>query len=185
MPLLPAVFLDRDGTLNRQIIREGRPYPPATLEEFRLYEGVAQCCEQLKAAGFVLVVVTNQPDVGRGTQDRQIVESMHRHLQSLIPSIDLIQVCYHGGENHGQPCACRKPRPGMLISAAAHLGLDLSQSWMVGDRWRDVEAGHSAGCRTIFIDHSYAEPAPNPAPHFTVHSFEEATLAILQRQKLP
>src|SRR5687768_15696879 len=103
MTLRPAVFLDRDGTLNVQVVRDGKPYPPDTLADFRLYEGVVESCARLKAAGIALVVVTNQPDVGRGKQMRAVVESMHAHLQQLVPSLDLIQVCYHGGEAHGQP----------------------------------------------------------------------------------
>lgn len=179
MSLRPAVFLDRDGTLNVQIVRDGKPYPPDTLAEFRLYDGVAEGCARLKAAGFALVVATNQPDVGRGKQAQAVVESMHAHLQRLVPSLDLIQVCYHGGDAHGQPCACRKPKPGMLLDATALLGLDLKRSWMVGDRWGDIDAGHAAGCRTVFIDHGYTERAPTHAPHFTIRTFPEAVGIIL------
>jgi D-glycero-D-manno-heptose 1,7-bisphosphate phosphatase len=179
MPLRPAVFLDRDGTLNVQVVRDGKPYPPDTLADFRLYEGVVESCARLKAAGFALVVVTNQPDVGRGKQMQAVVESMHAYLQQLVPSLDLIQVCYHGGDAHGQPCACRKPKPGMLLEAAAKLGLDLKRSWMVGDRWGDIDAGHAAGCRTLFIDHGYTERAPAHPPHFTVTTFPAAAGIIL------
>ncbi len=179
MSLRPAVFLDRDGTLNVQVVRDGKPYPPDTLAEFRLYDGVAEACAGLKAAGYVLVVATNQPDVGRGKQQQAVVESMHARLSELVPALELIQVCYHGGDAHGQPCACRKPKPGMLIDAARQLGLDLARSWMVGDRWGDIDAGHAAGCRTIFIDHGYTERPPARAPHFTVHDFAAAAGIIL------
>ncbi len=177
--LRPAVFLDRDGTLNAAVVRDGKPYPPDTLAGFRLHDGVAESCARLKAAGHVLVVATNQPDVGRGKQDRAVVESMHARLRELIPALDLIQVCYHGGAAHGQPCACRKPAPGMLLDAAARLGLDLARSWMVGDRWGDIDAGHAAGCRTILIAHGYAERAPARPPHFTVKSLPAAAGIIL------
>lgn len=179
MSLRPAVFLDRDGTLNVQVVRQGKPYPPATLADFRLFPGVPEDCARLKAAGYQLVVATNQPDVGRGTQSQAVVEAMHAHLRTLVPALDDIQVCYHGGAAHGQPCTCRKPAPGMLTAAAANLGLDLARSWMVGDRWGDIEAGHAAGCRTIFIDHGYVEKAPAKPPHFTVASFAAATGIIL------
>lgn len=178
MTLRPAVFLDRDGTLNAPIIRDGKPYPPATVAEFRLLDGVASGCAQLKAAGFALVVATNQPDVGRGTQSQAVVEAMHAHLLRLVPQIDLIQVCYHGGTDHGQPCDCRKPKPAMLLDAARRLGLDQERSWMIGDRWRDIDCGHAAGCRTIFLDWGYFEQL-RARPNFTVKSFPEAVGIIL------
>lgn len=177
MTLRPAVFLDRDGTLNRQIVRDGKPYPPATLDEFRLYDGVAADCARLKAAGFVLVVATNQPDVGRGTQQQGVVESMHARLRQLVPALDHIEVCYDPGR--GVPSLRRKPEPGMLLDAARALQLDLARSWMVGDRWGDIDAGHAAGCRIVFIDWGYTERAPSRPPHFTVKSFTEATGIIL------
>ena len=175
----PAVFLDRDGTLNLQVVRDGKPYPPATPADFRLFDGVAADCARLKAAGFVLVVATNQPDVGRGTQARAVVEAMHAQLQRLVPSLDLIQVCYHGGAAHGQPCSCRKPAPGLLLDAAQTLGLDLPRSWMVGDRWGDIDAGHAAGCRTVLIDHGYTERTSARPPHFTVKNLTQAVGIIL------
>jgi D-glycero-D-manno-heptose 1,7-bisphosphate phosphatase len=176
-----AIFLDRDGTLNLPVIRDGRPYPPHNLAEFRLFDGVVDACAQLKAAGYKLVVVTNQPDVGRGTQEQSVVEAMHTSLLGHLPSIDMIQVCYHGGEAHGQPCKCRKPAPGMLLQAADSLEINLGASWMIGDRWGDIDAGHAAGCRTILIDHGYAERAPTWPPDFIVKSLAEAAGIILAR----
>ncbi len=176
----PAVFLDRDGTLNLPVVRAGQPYPPATLEEFSLYPDATDSCTRLHAAGFVLVVATNQPDVGRGTQPQAVVEAMHALLQNLIPEIARIEVCYDPGR--GAPSTRRKPAPGMLREAAASLGLDLARSWMVGDRWRDIDAGHAAGCRTIFLDHGYAEALRTP-PDFTVRSFAEAAGIILAQSE--
>jgi D-glycero-D-manno-heptose 1,7-bisphosphate phosphatase len=179
MPLRPAVFLDRDGTLNRQIIREGKPYPPQTLAEFQLFPGVPEACAQLAAAGYVLVVATNQPDVGRGTQPQAIVEAMHAKLLSLVPSLSLIEVCYAPGQGVAHPeDRRRKPEPGMLLDAAAALGLDLARSWMIGDRWRDIDCGRRAGVRTVFIDFGYAEEL-RAAPDFSVKSFPEATRTVL------
>lgn len=176
----PAVFLDRDGTLNRQIIREGKPYPPAALDEFALFEGVPEACARLAAAGYVLVVVTNQPDVGRGTQSQGVVEAMHARLREWIPSLAQIEVCYAPGRGEGPPDRRRKPEPGMVLDAALALDLDLSRSWLVGDRWRDVDCGKRAGVRTIFIDFGYAEELRAP-PDLTVRSFVEAADAILAR----
>jgi len=176
MPRRPAVFLDRDGTLNVQVVREGRPYPPQTLDEFRLFPDVAAGCRQLAAAGYVLVVATNQPDVGRGTQAQSVVEAMHARLQSLVPEIARIEVCYDPGR--GEPSRRRKPEPGMLLDAAQALDLALARSWMIGDRWRDVDCGRRAGVRTVLIDFGYDETAPTP-PDFTVRSFGEAIRIVL------
>ena len=129
-----AVFLDRDGTLNQASVRNGKSYPPVALDEFRLLPGVSRAAERLKAAGYLLIVVTNQPDVGAGRQQREIVEAMHVKLRSLLP-IDDVLVCYHP---EGEGCGCRKPAPGMILRAAATWRIDLAASYMVGDRWRDV-----------------------------------------------
>ena len=153
--LRPAVFLDRDGTLNVQVVRGGKPYPPDKLEEFRLFDGVPEACRSLKAAGYALVVATNQPDVGRGDQSQAAVEAMHARLQSLVPEIDRIEACYDPGR--AELSRRRKPEPGMLLDAAKALGLDLSHSWMIGDRWRDIDCGRRAGVRTVFIDFGYSE----------------------------
>jgi D-glycero-D-manno-heptose 1,7-bisphosphate phosphatase len=175
-PNRPAVFLDRDGTLNAAVVRGGRPYPPTTPAEFALLPGVVDGCARLKAAGFVLVVATNQPDVGRGTLSRATVESIHARLCELLP-IDRVEASYdHGGEN--PPSVFRKPAPGMLLRAARELRLDLARSWMVGDRWRDVDCGRSAGCRTVLIDCGYAEDLREP-PDFIVRNFTEAVDIIL------
>jgi D-glycero-D-manno-heptose 1,7-bisphosphate phosphatase len=174
-----AVFLDRDGVLNPSVVRDGLPFPPARVADFELYPDVAEACKKLKQAGFLLIVVTNQPDVGRGTQPREIVDAIHAKLRDLLPSLDAIEVCFHGGERYGDPCDCRKPKPGMVLGAAATHGIDLSRSFLVGDRWRDVDCAHAAGCRAIFIDHGYRE-ALKEKPEFTVSTFEEAAEIILR-----
>ena len=175
-PLRPAVFLDRDGTLNRQVVRDGKPYPPQSVAEFDLFPGVPEACAQLAAAGYVLVVATNQPDVGRGTQPQAVVEAMHAKLQKLVPEISRVEVCYDPGR--GEKSLRRKPEPGMLLDAARDLGLDLARSWMVGDRWRDIDCGKRAGVRTVFIDFGYAEEL-KAKPDFTVSSFVDAVRIIL------
>lgn len=180
----PAVFLDRDGTLNRQIIRDGRPYPPQTLAEFALFPDVPAACAKLADAGFVLVVVTNQPDVGRGTQSQAEVESMHEILRTQLPQIARVEVCYAAGRAGDPPDRRRKPEPGMVLDAALELDLDLSRSWMVGDRWRDVDCGKRAGLRTVFIDYGYSE-ALRTAPDFTVKSFAQAAAVILAHAAAP
>ena len=174
--LKPAVFLDRDGTLNVQVIRDGKPYAPRSLSDFSLFPKVPENCAALKAAGFTLVVATNQPDVGRGDMSQHIVEVMHEKLLKEVPSIDRIEVSYDSGKT---PAPRRKPEPGMLLDAAKALSLDLNKSWMVGDRWRDIDCGKRANVRTIFIDFGYDETLQSK-PDFTVHSFAEAVETILK-----
>ncbi|MDW7980604.1 MAG: HAD family hydrolase [Verrucomicrobiales bacterium] len=176
----PAVFLDRDGVINRALQREGKPYAPTCLAEFELLPGVVEACNQLKHAGFLLVVVTNQPDVGRGMLARETVEAIHAHMLELLP-IDRVEVCYHSG-SEPVACDCRKPKPGMLLRAAAALLIDLARSWMVGDRWRDVECGRAAGCRTILIDYGYAEPLPHE-PDFRAPNLLEAARIIIEKSR--
>jgi len=173
-----AIFLDRDGVLNRPIIRDRRPFSPSTLDEFTLYPDVVDVCLRLKTANFLLIVVTNQPDVGRGIQERTIVEAIHHQLKTTIPWIDRIEVCYHAGERYDAPCACRKPKPGMLIHAAKEMGIDLAASYFIGDRWRDVDCAYAAGCRSVFIDRGYDEKL-RKAPDFIVSSFAQAADAVL------
>ncbi|HWM23655.1 MAG TPA: HAD-IIIA family hydrolase [Chthoniobacterales bacterium] len=173
-----AVFLDRDGVLNRPLERDGFPGPPLTVAEFELYNDVADGCARLKAAGYLLVVVTNQPDVGRGTQTRAEVDAMNAKLLSALPMIDRIEVCFHAGSEHGEPCLCRKPQPGMLLAAAAALQIDLRLSYLIGDRWRDIDCARAAGCRAIFIDCGYREPL-RETPDAVVHEFGEAVTLIV------
>jgi D-sedoheptulose 7-phosphate isomerase len=171
----PAVFLDRDGVINRPVVRDGKPFSPSSLEELELLPEVASSLRDLKAHGFPLIVITNQPDVARGIQTRAVVESMHQALSSSLP-IDDIFVCYHDNADH---CSCRKPLPGLLFEAQRKHNIDLSRSFFVGDRWRDIDAGHAAGCKTAFIDYDYDERKPAQPPEATVHSLREAAEWIL------
>ena len=168
-----AVFLDRDGVINQPIIRSGKPYPPLDVRDFELLPGVVEACRRLKEAGFYVIVVTNQPDVGRGVAIREKIEAIHKKMCAELP-IDRVEVCYDGEDDS----EFRKPNPGMLLRAAAALDLDLQFSFMVGDRWRDVDCGHAAGCCTIFIDHGYAEPL-RKAPHFRAQDLVGAAQIIV------
>lgn len=170
-----AIFLDRDGVLNRALLREGRPYPPSSLVEVEILPGVKDALQALKDAGFLLIVVTNQPDVARGTVSRNQVEEINRFLaDNLI--LDEFRTCYH---DDSDACNCRKPAPGALLAAAREHRLNLDRSYMVGDRWRDIEAGQRAGCKTIFLDYGYKEPQPKAVDH-RVQNLVEATTIILK-----
>jgi len=175
-----AVFLDRDGVINAPKIIDGKPYAPISLEDFILLPGVVESCQRLKQAGFLLVVATNQPEVGRGTLSQAVVEGIHAHMQRLLP-LDRVEVSYASGHEQ-PPDENRKPRPGMLLRATRELGIDLARSWMVGDRWRDIDCGHAAGCRTIFIDYGYDEPLRQP-PDFRVKRLVEAADVILSAKE--
>jgi D-glycero-D-manno-heptose 1,7-bisphosphate phosphatase len=152
-PRSRAVFLDRDGVLVRAVVRDGIPRGASTLDELEVMPDATEACSALKGAGFRLVVVTNQPEIARGTLDPLIVEQQSDALRRALP-LDEIVVCPH---DDADCCACRKPQPGMLLDAAARVRIDLAASFMVGDRWRDVEAGRRAGCRVVFVDHGYGE----------------------------
>lgn len=182
-PVRKAVFLDRDGVINRPLVRDGRPYPPMRVEEFEMLPGVTNACAKLKAAGFLLIVATNQPDVGRGTLAREIVEAIHAKMGAALP-LDRIEVCYDAGAAHGQPSDFRKPSPGMLLRSAQELGIDLRQSWMVGDRWRDIDCGAAAGCRTVFIDLDYDETL-RAAPDFRAKNLSDAAEIIIAAAPRP
>ena len=179
VPLRPAVFLDRDGTLNLPVVRDGLPYPPATPAEFHLFAGVPAACHALHAAGYSLVVATNQPDVGRGITPLATIDAMHARLRAFVPEIARIEICVAPGQGREHPeNRRRKPEPGMLFDAAAALGLDLAHSWMIGDRWRDIDCGRRAGVRTIFIDLGHREELRS-APDFAVADFPSAAAIIL------
>lgn len=144
-----AVFLDRDGVLNRALPEGRSTRPPRSLDELEVLPGVPEALRRLQAAGFVLVGVSNQPDLARGLTSAARVGELNAALLARLPGLVDILVCPH---DDADACACRKPRPGLLLEAARRFGLDLSRSALVGDRWSDVEAGRAAGCRTVLVE---------------------------------
>jgi D-glycero-D-manno-heptose 1,7-bisphosphate phosphatase len=170
-----AVFLDRDGVLNRCYERGNVSHPPASVQALEILPGVKSSTQRLCAAGFVLIVVTNQPDVARGAQARETVEAINSRLRAEIPLHD-VRVCYH---DSADGCACRKPKPGMLLKAAADWVIDLSQSFMVGDRWSDVVAGQAAGCRSVLVQTDRGS-LNQCSPDRRVRDLSEATEWILK-----
>jgi D-glycero-D-manno-heptose 1,7-bisphosphate phosphatase len=170
----PAVFLDRDGVINRAVIRDGIRCPPLSLQDLVILPRVSEALDALKARGYALVVVTNQPDVARGTSSRRAVDLIHAKLQEEL-SLDAILTCFH---DTADGCDCRKPKPGLLLRAARDLSINLAASFMVGDRWRDIEAGQRAGCRTFFIDEGYEE-SQETICDFRVGSLHQAAGIVL------
>ena len=165
-----AVFLDRDGVINHAFVRSGKPFPPNNFNDFKIIDGVAEALHNLRINNFKLIIVTNQPDVARGTIKIDFINQIHAYLLKILP-IDDIRVCPHSDIDK---CFCRKPNPGMIIDSAKKYNVDLTNSFMVGDRWRDIDAGHAAGCKAILIDYKYNEQLPKKNPNFVCSSLIEA-----------
>jgi D-glycero-D-manno-heptose 1,7-bisphosphate phosphatase len=175
--LHPTVFLDRDGVINRSEVRDGKAYAPRRLAEFRLLPGVPAAVRALKQAGYLVIVATNQPDIGNGKVDPAVVDAMHERLRRLLP-VDAIAMCAHRQDEN---CPCRKPRAGLLTDAAARFHIDMTASFMVGDRWSDVVAGRTAGCYTVFVNRGYRESL-QIKPDAVVASLPAAARLILARR---
>lgn len=169
-----AIFLDRDGVLNQAVIKNGKPFAPSCLSEVIIPPEAKNALMALKAADFLLIGVTNQPDVVRGTTSLKTVEAINEFLITELKLNDM-RVCYHDDVAR---CSCRKPRPGLLLQAAKDYKIILHESFMIGDRWKDIEAGINAKCKTIWIKNSYKEKIPQ-RPDFTAHSLKEAADWIL------
>jgi D-glycero-D-manno-heptose 1,7-bisphosphate phosphatase len=173
-----AVILDRDGVINKSIVVNGKPFPPNSVTEVEIFDDVSFCVSELRNEGFEIVVVTNQPDIARGKTNSSEVEKIHNLIRDKTGIKDFF-VCPHDDSDN---CNCRKPRIGLLVQAANALDLDLQRSFMVGDRWRDMEAGQKAGCSCFFINNKYSEQLPKP-PYIEVESLSEATKIIIEANK--
>ena len=167
-PLNQAIFLDRDGVINQAPVRNGRPFSPANMNEFLWVESIKEVTLELKSLGFLLFCVTNQPNVARGLQSREVVESFHRAILAELP-IEKIFSCYH---DDSDKCSCRKPQPGLIIDAQKEYGLNLTASWLIGDRWKDIDAGTAVGCNTVFLEYGYDEKL-RTRPNHTIANLEQ------------
>lgn len=172
---MKAVFFDRDGVLNIPKVFNGKPYAPRKFIDFKIYDGAKDSLKKLKNAGFFLVVITNQPDIGNGLVDIKEINSMHDFLKKELP-IDYIEVCPH---SQSKNCNCRKPKPGLIFSAVDKHSINLEKSWLIGDRWSDIVAGVSSGLKTIFIDHKYKEKTQKFGPDYIVSDTNKACELVL------
>jgi len=172
----PAVFLDRDGVLNEPVLIDGRPHPPGSAADLVVRPDTIDACWRLHAAGLLLVVVTNQPDIARGRQTWEAVDAINAELRRRLP-LDDVRVCPHDDKDG---CGCRKPAPGLLIEGAAAWNIELGGSVMVGDRWRDVEAGKRAGCAVVLVKRDYAERTADVDADLVVAALHEAVPWILK-----
>lgn len=179
-PRKRAVFLDRDGVLNGVLLDNGKPHPPKSLEDLVILPGVEEAIRIFRKLELELIVVTNQPDVARGFVTSESVNLIHEYLRNKL-GIKHFYSCLH---DDSDACTCRKPLPGLILQAAELIGIDLAGSFMVGDRWRDVEAGTMAGCICYFIDYSYSERRPND-PFVSVKSLLDAARHIERHRNDP
>jgi histidinol-phosphate phosphatase family protein len=162
--LRPAVFFDRDGVVNElePDPTTGRPESPLDPAAVRLVPGAAEALRRLREAGYLLVGVSNQPAAAKRTVTRATLDAVQRRVLDLLAAEDVVpddfRTCFHHPEGTdpelARTCDCRKPAPGLLLAAAAELGIDLRSSWMVGDTDADIAAGVAAGCRTILVEHA-------------------------------
>jgi D-glycero-D-manno-heptose 1,7-bisphosphate phosphatase len=154
--LSPAVFLDRDGVVIETFVRNGKPKAISQIKDLRIFPNVKEGIQKLVLSKFQIVVITNQPDVSRGITSLDQVELLHKKISELT-GIRYFYTCIHSQNDN---CACRKPKTGLLELAAKDLGIDLSKSFLVGDRWSDIEAGNKVNCKCYFIDYGYDERIP-------------------------
>lgn len=176
--LIKAVFLDRDGVLNTAILRDGKPFSPMSIAEVVIPQDVPDALSRLRQTGFRLIMITNQPNIARGLQSREAVDAINRYLKERL-QLHAVEICEHDDADN---CNCRKPKPGMLLRAAERDHIGLVESFMIGDRWRDIEAGRRAGCRAILIGNGHGEELKS-TPVAVVATLGEATNWILARQK--
>ena len=172
-----AVFLDRDGVINRATVMNGKPYSPVGLNNLEILNGVKESITAMQNANWIVIVVTNQPDVARNKISKDDVEKINDYLKSTL-LFNEIYTCYHDNNDF---CDCRKPKPGMLLTASKKNNISLKNSYMIGDRWTDIEAGNRAGCTTIFVDYNYKEKRPFNYK-YKVKSLKEATDIILKNE---
>lgn len=196
--LRPAIFLDRDGTLNEVVLNpQGMEDSPFRPEDLRLLPGAGEFTWRVREAGYLAVLITNQPGLAKGSITIEGLDEIHRHLLSLLAKdgggLDRICYCPHhpvGREGFSSPfvriCDCRKPAPGMLLEAAKELKIDLSRSWMVGDKPLDVQAGRAAGCKTLLLRRvlPHAQPKSEAAaPTYAANNLPEALKIILNAEE--
>lgn len=175
---IKAIFLDRDGVLNEAIVRDGKPFSPMTVAEVIVPPDVPEGLSQLRQSGFRLIMVTNQPNIARGSQSREAVDAINQYLRDTL-HLHSVEVC---GHDNADNCDCRKPKPGMLLRAAQRDRIALTESFMIGDRWHDIEAGRRAGCQTILIGNGYGEKLQS-SPHAVVDTFGKAVDWILAQSR--
>jgi D-glycero-D-manno-heptose 1,7-bisphosphate phosphatase len=186
-----AVFLDRDGVINELVLNTltGEYEPPHSPEDLVLYLGVLESLQLLDKLGFELFLVSNQPDFAKGKTTLENIQAVHEKLDCVLKSGGLLfkeyYYCYHHPRGivpeYSFDCACRKPKPYFLLKAANDYGIDLTNSWMIGDRDSDIECGKSAGVRTILIENIHSSTYRGSSnPEFSAANLKIAVQIIIQ-----
>jgi D-glycero-D-manno-heptose 1,7-bisphosphate phosphatase len=170
---MKALFFDRDGILNEAVVINNKPYPPSSKKLVIIPQSIRDLTEFF-INDYLLIGITNQPDVARGTQNKLVVEEINCYLKYELNLTDIF-TCYHDDKDN---CNCRKPKPGMILQAQKIYDIDLANSFLVGDRWRDVECGRNASVKTIFVNFNYNEKKPEA--DFTVNEISSIKNIILQ-----
>jgi D-glycero-D-manno-heptose 1,7-bisphosphate phosphatase len=173
-----SVFFDRDGIINKALVKNNKPYSPLTVKEFKFTDYIKLGCEALERAGFFLFIVTNQPEISRGNLQQNELNLINLLIYQTLPVKEIL-VCPH---SHEDLCSCRKPSAKMISDAANSYNIDLKNSWLIGDRWKDIDCGFKAGCKTIFVDYNYDEILKEK-PNFIVSSVSSAINIILEESK--
>ena len=168
-----AIFLDRDGVINEAIVKNGKPHSPKNINELKINPHANELIKYLKFKNYLTLVVTNQPDVERKKTPKKDVIEINNFLQKSL-NLDDVFVCYSGDDD----CFHRKPNPGMLLDAQKKWNIDLSLSYLIGDRSKDIDAGQKAGVKTIFIDYNYEEKKPIYS-NYTVYSLKDIKKIII------
>ncbi len=171
LKLKKAIFLDRDGVINKVILSDGKPFSPRKFNEFEFLPQVEKALSYLRKLGFINIIVTNQPDIARGLVEMKELNKMHTLIREKLP-VDDLMVCPHDDKDN---CTCRKPKPGMLIEASEKWGIELKKSYLIGDSWKDMEAGKSVSCKTILIDMPYNHEAKS---EYRVKNWDEVVETI-------
>jgi D-glycero-D-manno-heptose 1,7-bisphosphate phosphatase len=172
---VPAVFLDRDGVLNEVVHDDGVVRGPGGVTDLVVLPETRPALDRLRARGFLLIVVTNQPDIARGRTTQRAVDEIHDLLRTTL-AVDDVLVCPHDGR---EGCRCRKPRPGMLEDAASRHAVDLRRSWLIGDRWVDLAAARAAGVAPVLLERPWSwdrtgagDPPPDLSPLYTAPTLD-------------
>lgn len=170
-----AVFLDRDGVINAIVSRGGKLSVPFSVNEFKVIEGAREAVALLKAHGFVCIVVTNQPDIARGNLSEKNLSAIHKYMQKET-GVEAVYFCPHSKDGE---CNCKKPAMGMVQDAVREHGIVLAESWLVGDRWRDIQMAKNAGLKSILVvtDATKEDVVPME-PDYSVKNLSEAARII-------
>ena len=175
---MKALFLDRDGIINRSFKnKKGKPKAPTLFKDFIFLPFLKNYLNEIKKLNFNIIIITNQPDISYGVLKEAELYKMHSKIYSSLP-VTNIYVCKHSKEDN---CKCRKPKTGLFRQALKKYNLNLKNSYAIGDRWSDIVASYKCGIKSIYVDRNYNEPKPTKQI-FTTKSTKKALEYIIKNQ---